>query len=66
MTFHNIEHARIQPHYKIPAEAMKIIEGLLTIDGEKRSELNDVRDDQFIRGQVQKYNTNKSNHRAAK
>uniref|UniRef100_A0A7E4UZB1 Aurora kinase n=1 Tax=Panagrellus redivivus TaxID=6233 RepID=A0A7E4UZB1_PANRE len=66
MTFQNIEHARIQQNSKIPADAMKIIKGLLTIDVKKRSELNDVRDDQFIRFQVEKYNSNKSVRRDAK
>uniref|UniRef100_A0A7E4W0E9 Aurora kinase n=1 Tax=Panagrellus redivivus TaxID=6233 RepID=A0A7E4W0E9_PANRE len=66
MTFRNIQHARIQPHSKIPEGAMNVIRGLLTIDVEKRSELNDVRNDEFIRGQVEKYNTNMSIRRGAK
>uniref|UniRef100_A0A7E4W2V4 Aurora kinase n=1 Tax=Panagrellus redivivus TaxID=6233 RepID=A0A7E4W2V4_PANRE len=66
MTFHNIKCARIRQHKHITAGVLNVITGLLTVDVEKRSELNDFRNDKFIRGQVEEYNTNMSVRRAAK
>uniref|UniRef100_A0A7E4V067 Aurora kinase n=1 Tax=Panagrellus redivivus TaxID=6233 RepID=A0A7E4V067_PANRE len=66
MTFRNIQRANIKPHADVPEAAMNVIKGLLTIDVQKRSELKDVRDNKFVREQVEKYNSNMSARVAAK